>query len=83
MLSKQEEQAERVGVMRNDARVRELQVSAYIHHQHDDALGRFREVGASNVIGSTAVPQYPAASALFRNDPVPDEPPFGYASAST
>jgi hypothetical protein len=76
MLEKQIDQAERRSVIRNDQRVREQQQgSAYIHHQHDDALGRFREVGAANVIGTTAVPQYPAAAAHQR-DPVPNEPPL-------
>jgi hypothetical protein len=40
--------------------------------------GRFAQVGAATVIGSTAVPQYPQASAPFQRDPVPDEPPLGF-----
>jgi hypothetical protein len=78
MLSRQEEDRERRQVLKNDARVRDQQgVSAYIDHQHDEMLGRFSQIGATNVIGSTAVPQYPAASAHQR-DPVPIEPPLGY-----
>jgi hypothetical protein len=35
-------------------------------------------VSAAYVVGSTAVPQYPQASAPFQHDPVPDEMPLGY-----
>jgi hypothetical protein len=76
MLRRQEEERERRQVLKNDARVREG--SAYIDHQHDEMLGRFTQIGATNVIGSTAVLQYPAASAHQR-DPVPIEPPLGYS----
>jgi hypothetical protein len=79
MLSKQEEQAERRRVMQNDQRVREQdQAGTFLSHTHSDAGGRFTQIGAAYVVGSTAVPQYPAASAPFQRDPVPDEPPLGY-----
>jgi hypothetical protein len=74
MLSRQEEERERRAVLKNDARVREG--SAYIDHQHDEMLGRFTQIGATNVIGSTAVPQYPAASSPWQIQ-LPNEPP-GY-----
>jgi hypothetical protein len=40
-------------------------------------MGRFSAVSAAVVVGSTAIPQYPQASAPFQCDPVPDEPPLG------
>jgi hypothetical protein len=70
------EQAERREVLENDKRLRE-QGSAYIHHQHDEAGGRFKEVGASNVIGTTEIPNYPAASPSWQIQ-LPDEPPLGH-----
>jgi hypothetical protein len=75
MLSSQEEQAERRRVLANDARVRE-QTGTFMSHTHSDAGGRFAQVGAATVIGSTAIPQYPRASTPFQRDPVPNEPPL-------
>jgi hypothetical protein len=42
----------------------------------NDTGGRFSAVGAAHVIGSTPIPQYPAASAPFQCDPVGLEPPL-------
>jgi hypothetical protein len=74
--SKAEEQAERRRVLQNDARVRE-QGATFMSHTHSDAGGRFAKIGAASVIGSTAVPQYPAASAAHQIQ-LPDEPPLGF-----
>jgi hypothetical protein len=71
----QREQAERREVLRNDARVRE-QTGTYMSHTHDDlAGGRFAATGTPHIIGSTAVPIYPAAPA-HQSDPVGLEPPI-------
>jgi hypothetical protein len=75
MLSKQEEQFERRATLDNDRKVREG--SAYIDHYTQEMGGRFAQVGAATVIGSTA-PQYPQASTPFQRDPVPPEEPLGY-----
>jgi hypothetical protein len=39
--------------------------------------GRFSQIDAAYVVGSTALPHYPQASTPFQRDPVPDEPPLG------
>jgi hypothetical protein len=77
MLSSQEEQAERRRVLANDQRLKE-QTGTYLSHTHSDMGGRFAAVGAAYVVGSTALPAYPAAAAHQR-DPVPPENPLGYA----
>jgi len=78
MLSSQEEQAERRRVLAQDASLRQQQGgSAYIDHYMQEAGGRFSAHAAATVIGTTAIPQYPQASAPFQSDPVPDEPPLG------
>jgi hypothetical protein len=80
MLSKQEEQIERVGVMRNDARVREQQGSTFHQFAEADAQipGRFSAVASSYVIGSKSdiSGAYPAAAAAHQIQ-LPDEPPLG------
>jgi hypothetical protein len=79
MLESQIDQEERRRTRRNDARVREQQGgSAYIDHYIQEAGGRFSAHAAATVIGSTAMPQYPAAAAHQR-DPVPMEKPLGYS----
>jgi hypothetical protein len=77
MLSSQEEQAERRRVLANDARVRE-QAGTFMSHTHTEIGGRYSNVGAQTIVGQTANP-YPAASAPFQCDPVPDEPSLGYS----
>jgi hypothetical protein len=79
MLSSQEEQAERRRVFAQD---QSLPKQATTFHQFaqadaDTPRGRFAAVSAAYVVGSTAVPQYPAASTPFQHDPVGDEPPLG------
>jgi hypothetical protein len=39
--------------------------------------GRFAQVGAQNVVGQEAVPNYPAASSPWQIQ-LPNEPPLGY-----
>jgi hypothetical protein len=81
MLSSQEEQAERRRVMAQDASLREQGGTFHQHAQADadTPRGRFSAVSNAYVVGSTAVPQYPAASGPFQRDPVPNEEPLGYA----
>lgn len=72
------EQQERSQVLRNDQRVRE-QASTFLQQTHiDDAGGRFSAVNAASVVGADPIPKYPAASAPFQIDPVPNEEPLGY-----
>jgi hypothetical protein len=78
MLSRQEEQAERRRVFAQDQSLRN-QASTFHQHAQADAQtprGRFSQVSAAYVVGSTATPQYPQASTPFQRDPVPDEPPL-------
>jgi hypothetical protein len=75
MLSSQLDQADRKEVLENDKRVRG---STFLDHTTNDTGGRFAQVGAAHVVGSTATPNYPQASAPFQCDPVPDEPPLGF-----
>ena len=90
MLSKDEEMRERIDTMRQDADLRrqqqqqQQQASTNLDHAKAQALdtagGRYgAAMGAPNVIGATAVPQYQKASAPFQRDPVPTEPPLGFS----
>jgi hypothetical protein len=85
MLSKQEEQAKREAVLRNDQSVREKQApetGTYFSHTHTEAGGRFEGVAAATVVGSTPAPSYPAlpsSSPWAGQDPVGQEPPLGFA----
>jgi hypothetical protein len=76
MLSKQEEQAERVRTLENDRRLRD-QGGTFLSHTHSDLGGRFSAVGAQTVVGADPFPNYPAASA-HQHDPCGQEPPLGY-----
>jgi len=73
MLSKQLEQRDRRETLLNDQRQRG---STFLDHTTNDTGGRFTQVGAAHVVGSTATPQYPQASPPFQRDVVPDEPPL-------
>jgi hypothetical protein len=76
ILSKQEEQRERYETLINDKRVRE-QTGTFLSHTHDDlGGGRFAAISNPHVVGSTAVPIYPAAA--LQHDPVGLEPPLSY-----
>jgi hypothetical protein len=77
--SAQDEMADRKRVMAQDASLRE-QGGTFMSHAEADAatpLGRFTQVNAAKVVGSTAFPQYPAA-APHQHDPCGQEPPLGY-----
>jgi hypothetical protein len=79
MLSKQEEILERKRTLENDRRLREQQGSSFFHQTHiDDAGGRFAAISNPHIVGTSPVPNYPAASAPFQFDPVPNEPPLGW-----
>jgi hypothetical protein len=85
MLSRQEEEQERIETLRNDQRVREQQqAQGSTFHQHaqsaanDTGGGRFASLGAPTVTGATAIPKYPAAGA-HQSDPVGIEPPLGFS----
>jgi hypothetical protein len=92
MLSRQEDDRERREVLRNDQRVRQQQEQAprvfadqsiprrtgtYMSHTHDDAGGRFSAISNVQIVGQSAVPNYPAAAA-HQADPCGTEPPLGY-----
>jgi hypothetical protein len=77
----QREQDERLEVMRQDADLRRQGTTMHQHAQAQaDELsgGRFGAMGRPNVIGSTALPKYPAASAAHQTA-LPPEPPLGYS----
>jgi len=90
MLSKDEEMADRIDTMRNDAdwqrQLKEAaKAPANTMHQHalaaanDTAGGRYAGVNPTTVVGSEPLVKYPHASTPFQRDPVPNEPPLGYA----
>jgi hypothetical protein len=77
MLSKQEQQQERLDVLRNEQRLRD-QASTLSQFAESDAattLGRFSAISSPVVVGANAIPKYPAA--YLNHDPVPDEPCLG------
>ena len=76
MLESQREQDERKRVLDNKVQ----QGSTFHQHAQADAdipRGRFSAVTSATVVGSTAVPQYPAAAA-HQADPCGPEPSLGY-----
>jgi hypothetical protein len=78
MLESQIEREERKEVLRNDLRVKD-QSNTMLGFTHDEVGGRFKEVASSNVIGTTAIPPYPAASGPWQGpDLVGDEPPLAF-----
>ena len=76
MLSRQEEMLERRRTLENERRIRE-QTGTYLSHTHSDLGGRYAQIQPENVVGQSAVPQYPAASSSWQIQ-LPDEPPLGY-----
>jgi hypothetical protein len=77
MLSKHEEQSERMEILRNEKRLRN-QGSTFSQLAESDAttpLGRFSAISSPHVVGSESIPKYPAA--FLQHDPVPDEPKLG------
>jgi hypothetical protein len=77
MLSKHEEQAERLNVIENEKRLRNQGTTFSQFAQTDAAtsLGRFSAISNPVVVGEKQIPKYPAA--YHQHDPVPDEPPLG------
>jgi hypothetical protein len=80
MLSKHEEQAERLDVLKNEARLRSSSSrahdgSTFLAHTHNDVGGRFAAISSPVVVGTEPIPKYPAA--FLQHDPVPDEPALG------
>src|SRR5689334_435662 len=75
MLSGQEEQAERLDVLKNDARVRGSTFSQFAESDADTDRGRFTSHERSTVIGSSPTPasQYPAGPAWSAVE-LPPEP---------
>jgi hypothetical protein len=79
MLSRQEEQAERLEVMENDKRLRRSQGSTFFDHTHNDTGGRYSAISNATVIGTDPIPRYPqlpASSPWAGPDLVGDEPPL-------
>src|SRR5262249_28765081 len=78
--SAQDEQHERRRVFAQDQSLHNQGTTFHQHAQADAETprGRFSAVSAAHVVGSTATPQYPQASAPFQFDPVPDEPPLSF-----
>jgi hypothetical protein len=79
------DQAERRRVVRNDERVRNGDTSTYLDHAHSDLGGRFAVTERQTITGvvSPSPPPLPANSPWAGSDPVPDEPPLGYAIDET
>jgi hypothetical protein len=77
MLSKHEEQAERRDVLENEKRLRASTLSQFAQSEANTPRGRFAAHEQSRVIGTEAIPKYPAA--FLQHDPVPQEPALGYA----
>ena len=77
--SAQEEQAERRRVFAQDQSVPRQGTTFHQHAQADADIprGRFSAIANAQVVGATAVPNYPAASA-HQADPCGTEPPLGY-----
>jgi hypothetical protein len=84
MLSRQEEEAERIATLRNDARVREQAQQGTTFKAFADAdaeiPGRFHAVASARVVGSTpnVAAVYPAASAAHQTE-LPRESSLGYS----
>jgi hypothetical protein len=87
MLSKQEEQQERLQTLENDRKVLEaeqarIQREGTTFHQFGQSQadeisqGRFAATGVPSVTGAMPIPKYPAASPSWQIQ-LPDEPPLG------
>ena len=80
MLENQIDQLERKRVLDNDRKVRGASMHAFAEADAAIPLGRFTQVTAATVVGSTsnAAAAYPAASAAHQTE-LPPENPLGYA----
>jgi hypothetical protein len=85
MAGEEIDQAEKRRVLANDLSVlrQQREGSTYFQHTHleDEGGGRFSAINSATVIGTTPIPQYPELPTNLpsHHDPVPDEPPLGYA----
>ena len=89
MLSKHEEQAERLDVLENEKRLkRGLALSrgtsagggsTFLDHTHNDIGGRCAAISSPHVVGEHEIPKYPAGPA-WTTDPGSQmlEPPLSY-----
>ncbi len=86
MINNDATMKEKRDVLRNDRRVRDqgstsssgtsaLEGSTFLSHTHNDIAGRFAAISSPHVVGTEAIPKYPAA--FLQHDPVPDENPLG------
>jgi hypothetical protein len=83
-LSRQEEQQDRLDVLRNEQRLRNpgTTLNQFAESEANIDRGRFAAHEQSRVIGSEPLPRYPqlpASSPWAGPDLVPTEPPLGYA----
>jgi hypothetical protein len=78
MLSKHEEQAERLEVLENEKRLRATTLSQFAQSEADIDRGRFTAHERSTVVGATPIPKYEGAP-NWAHDPVPTENPLGYS----
>jgi hypothetical protein len=76
MLSRHEEQNDRLEVLENEKRLRASTLSQFAQSEAAEARGRFTAHEQSTVVGGSAIPKYPAA--YLNHDPVPQEPSVGY-----
>jgi hypothetical protein len=82
--TKQDEDRDKLDTFQNDLKVRQQQEQTSTNLDHalaaaaDISGGRFGVTGVPNVIGSAAIPQYPAASSAHQTE-LPPEPALGYS----
>jgi len=76
MLSSQEEQQERRRVFAQDQSLRSSTFHQHALAEAETPRGRFSAIANAQVVGATAVPNYPAASAAHQIQ-LPDEPALG------
>jgi hypothetical protein len=84
MLSRQEDQAERLEVIENDKKLRGSPSdtsahggSTFFSHTHNEVGGRYAAISSPQIVGSTALPKYEGAP-NWATDLVPTEPPLAY-----
>jgi hypothetical protein len=80
VLSRQEEEQDRIRTLRNDLSVCQQQERSgtYLSHTHSELGGRYALVSPQTIVGADPIPNYPAAAA-HQHDPVPQEPSLGFA----
>jgi hypothetical protein len=85
MLSRQQDQQERLEVIENDKRLRGSSSgssaregsSTFFSQTHNEVGGRYAAISSPQIVGSTALPKYEGAP-NWANDGVPNEPPLGF-----